>query len=138
MRIALETLGCKLNQAETEFLARQLAEAGHRLVDSIEEADVYILNTCTVTQTADAKSRHLLRQAHRKNTKAFLVATGCYAQRVPEELQKLAGVQLVVGNEEKPSLPFLLDEVACSDGVCAVPGNGDSDLSAFRTLAFIK
>jgi len=134
----LETLGCKLNQAETESLARQLAQAGHRLVDSVAEADIYILNTCTVTQTADAKSRHLLRQAHRKNAKAFLVATGCYAQRVPEELQKLAGVQLVVGNHEKPALPFLLAEIACADGVCPVPGDVVSDESHLRTRAFIK
>src|SRR3989338_7462283 len=121
MKIALETLGCKLNQAETDSLARQLAEAGHRLVASVDEADIYILNTCTVTQTADAKARHLLRLAHRRNANARLVVTGCYAQRVPQELQRLAGVQLVIGNDEKSSLPLLLDELACSSGFCPVP-----------------
>ena len=81
MKIALETLGCKLNQAETESLAMQLSEAGHRLVASVDEADIYILNTCTVTQTADAKSRHLLRLAHRRNPEARFVVTGCCGQR---------------------------------------------------------
>lgn len=63
--VALDTLGCKLNQAETELLAKQLFEAGYRLVSSADKADIYILNTCTVTHIADHKSRHLLRQAHR-------------------------------------------------------------------------
>ena len=89
MKIALDTLGCKLNQAEAELLARQLAEAGHRLVSLVDEADVYILNTCTVTHTADSKSRHLLRAAHRRNPDALLVVTGCYAKRVPQELAQI-------------------------------------------------
>ena len=110
MKIALETLGCKLNQAETESLARQLAEAGHRLVDSVGDADIYILNTCTVTQTADAKSRHLLRLAHRCNPNARLVATGCYAQRAADMLSGIEGVSLVVGNDEKPQLLRALSE----------------------------
>lgn len=138
MKIALETLGCKLNQAEAEALARQLAEAGHQMVGSIDDADIYILNTCTVTQTADAKSRHLLRLAHRKNTKAMLVATGCYAQRVPEELEKLTGVSLVIGNDAKASLPYLLDELACADGVCSIQEGGAGEESLSRTRAFIK
>ena len=71
MKVALDTLGCKLNQAETELLARQFTEAGHRLVSRVDEADVYILNTCTVTHTADAKARHLLRLAHRQNPASF-------------------------------------------------------------------
>jgi len=66
-RVALDTLGCKLNQAETESLARQLATAGYELVGSVDEADIYILNTCTVTHVADRKSRNLLRQARRRN-----------------------------------------------------------------------
>lgn len=139
MKITLETLGCKLNQAETESLARQLTEAGHRLVASVDEADIYILNTCTVTQTADAKSRHLLRQAHRRNLKVQLVATGCYAQRAASELAKIEGVSLVVGNDEKSRLPFLLDELGCPGGFCSISEDSDNiDESAFRTRAFIK
>ena len=95
-----------------EFTARQLAEAGYRLVSLVDEADVYILNTCTVTHIADAKSRHLLRLAHRRNPHASVVATGCYAQRVPQELAQIEGVSLVVGNNEKQHLRRLLQESA--------------------------
>jgi len=102
MKVALDTLGCKVNQAETELLARQFAEAGYRLVSLLDEADVYIVNTCTVTHIADAKSRHLLRLAHRRNPDALVVATGDYAQRVPPELAGVDGVSLFVGNDEKP------------------------------------
>jgi len=139
MKIAVETIGCKLNQAETEALARRLIEAGHCLVATVEEADIYIINTCTVTANADARSRRLLRQAHRKNGKASLVVTGCYAQRIPEELKKLEGVKLVVGNEEKSSLPFLLEEISCADGICPLlEAGGSSDESLWRTRSFIK
>ena len=71
-RVALDTLGCKLNQAETELLARQFAQAGCRLVSSTDEADIYILNTCTVTHIADRKSRHLLRLADRQTPMLLL------------------------------------------------------------------
>ena len=139
MKIALETLGCKLNQAETESLARQLSEAGHRLVASVDEADIYILNTCTVTQTADAKSRHLLRLAHRRNPEARLVVTGCYAQRAEKELAGVEGVSLVVGNDEKSSLPFLLDELGCPGGICIIDEDAGGIVeSVSRTRAFIK
>jgi len=76
--IALETLGCKLNQAESESLAWQLSEMGYSIVPASDGADIYILNTCTVTHIADRKSRHLLRLARRRNPSAFIIATGCY------------------------------------------------------------
>ncbi len=107
--VALDTLGCKLNQAETEVLARQLAGAGYRLVPAADGADIYILNTCTVTRIADAKSRHLLRLARRRNPDALLIATGCYAERAAAELAGLDGVGLVVGNEGKADLVRLLE-----------------------------
>ena len=106
--VALETLGCKLNQAETELLARELSEAGYWLVPPEEGADIFILNTCTVTHIADRKSRHLLRAARRQNPDALLLATGCYAERAPQELAGIPGVDLVVGNKEKPHLLELL------------------------------
>ena len=108
-RVALDSLGCKLNQAEVEHLAWQFAEAGYTLVSPADEADVYILNTCTVTHIADRKSRHLLRMAHRRNPDALLVATGCYAEQKPEELDRIDGVAMVVGNERKPNLLHLLE-----------------------------
>jgi threonylcarbamoyladenosine tRNA methylthiotransferase MtaB len=109
-RVALDTLGCKLNQAETELLAKQLAAAGYHLVSPADRADVYILNTCTVTHIADRKARHRLRLAHHQNPTARLVATGCYAQRVPQELSHIEGVSFVVSNDEKPHLLRLLEE----------------------------
>ncbi|MFQ5924736.1 MAG: tRNA (N(6)-L-threonylcarbamoyladenosine(37)-C(2))-methylthiotransferase MtaB [Dehalococcoidia bacterium] len=102
--VALETLGCKLNQAESESLARQFAEAGYRLVQPSDGADIYILNTCTVTHIADRKSRHLLRLAQRRNPNALVIATGCYAERAPEELACVEAVDIVLGNEEKAHL----------------------------------
>ncbi len=138
MMVALETLGCKLNQAETESLARQLVAAGYRLVPPAAEADAYILNTCTVTQAADAKSRHLLRLAHRRNPEALVVATGCYAQRTPTELAQIEGVTMVVGNDEKPYLSHLLQEYANRKNTDLAPTCLTEGQSAFRTRAFIK
>jgi threonylcarbamoyladenosine tRNA methylthiotransferase MtaB len=139
IRVALDTLGCKLNQAETEHLAKQFAEAGYRLVSATDEADVYILNTCTVTHVADRKSRHQLRTAQRRNPAALLVATGCYAERAPRELAQLDGVSLVLGNSEKSHLLQLVKE----SGYTGSPVYGQSDLSGrhntgFRIRAVIK
>jgi threonylcarbamoyladenosine tRNA methylthiotransferase MtaB len=103
-RVAFDTLGCKLNQAETESLARELAAAGYELVSSVDKADVYVLNTCTVTHIADRKSRNLLRQAHRRNSRARLIAIGCYVERAAQELSVIEGVDLVLGNERKAQL----------------------------------
>ena len=138
-RVALDTLGCKLNQAETEFLAWQFAEAGYRLVSTVGEADIYILNTCTVTHIADRKSRHLLRLAHRKNPQALLVAVGCYAQRAYQELSHIDGVGLVLGNGDKMHLVSLLKEL----GYPNKPASAQADLTGgchngFRNRAFIK
>jgi threonylcarbamoyladenosine tRNA methylthiotransferase MtaB len=135
MKIALETLGCKLNQAETESLARQFVHAGYELVQHPGEADVYILNTCTVTHTADAKARHLLRSARRQNPDIFIIATGCYAQRAAAEITAIEGVNCVVDNREKPNLLQVLKDIprktqAVTDKV-AVP-------APFRTRSFLK
>ncbi|MFC2010870.1 tRNA (N(6)-L-threonylcarbamoyladenosine(37)-C(2))-methylthiotransferase MtaB [Chloroflexota bacterium] len=139
MKIALDTLGCKLNQAEAELLARQLIEAGYKLVSLVDEADVYILNTCTVTHTADSKSRHWLRLAHRRNPDALLVVTGCYAQRAPQELAQIEGVSLVIRNDEKPHLLRLLQEAGCLSSPFSIQeGLASDDHLAFRTRAFIK
>jgi len=136
-KVALDTVGCKLNQAEVEFLARKLAEAGYRLVSPTDRADIYILNTCTVTHIADRKSRHLLRLAHRRNPEARLIATGCYAQRAPRELAQIDGVDLVLDNEQKPHLLRLLEQSGCLDRpVLAQPDS--SHHKGFRTRAFIK
>jgi len=102
MRVAFYTLGCKLNQAETESLASQFSQSGFQLVSPNDVADIYIANTCTVTHVADRKSRHWLRLARRRNPQALIIATGCYAQRSRQELAPLA--DLVVDNQEKQHL----------------------------------
>ncbi|HJX68947.1 MAG TPA: tRNA (N(6)-L-threonylcarbamoyladenosine(37)-C(2))-methylthiotransferase MtaB [Dehalococcoidia bacterium] len=102
MRVAFYTLGCKLNQAETESLVGQFSQSGFQLVSPNDVADIYIANTCTVTHIADRKSRHWLRLARRRNPHALIVATGCYAQRSRPDLAPLA--DLVVNNTEKEHL----------------------------------
>jgi len=135
MKVTLDTLGCKLNQAETELLARQLTEAGYEVMPEVDGADAYILNTCTVTHAADAKCRHRLRLAHHRNPRAFVVATGCYAQREPEKVSRIEGVNLVVSNDEKSELPRLLEKAA------GPPWQADSighPSPLLRTRAFVK
>lgn len=99
--VAIHTHGCKLNQADSNALAQRFIEAGYQLVDSIAEANIFVLNTCTVTATADAKARQALRTARRINPQALIVATGCYSQRAADELTRLEAVSLVVTNTEK-------------------------------------
>jgi threonylcarbamoyladenosine tRNA methylthiotransferase MtaB len=106
--VAIHTHGCKLNQADSNALARRFIDAGYRLVDSVAEADVFVLNTCTVTATADAKARQALRTARRINPQALIVATGCYPQRAVEELTRVEAVSLVVTNTEKDNLVSLV------------------------------
>ena len=103
--VAIHTHGCKLNQADSQELARQFQEAGYRLAPPHAPADIIILNTCTVTANADAKARQYLRSARRRNPNALIIATGCYAQRAPSELQNLPEVSLIINNNAKPSLP---------------------------------
>jgi len=130
--VAIESIGCKLNQAEAETLARQFAGAGYGLVDASERADVYVLNTCTVTHIADRKCRQWLRRAHGLNPDAKLVVTGCYAERASQELAQIEGVRLVVGNEQKLELLGLLGESKDSAGA-----RGEQN-PVWRTRSFIK
>ena len=109
--VAIHTHGCKLNQADSDQLARQFAAAGYRIVESASQADVFVLNSCTVTATADAKARKALRRVHRANPEALIVATGCYAQRSAEELDRMDAVSLVVGNTQKFQLPSMVDAI---------------------------
>ena len=102
--VAIHTHGCKLNQADSQALARRFQEAGYVVVGATDSADVVVLNTCTVTATADAKARQFLRAARRRSPDAVVVATGCYAQRDPSKLENLAEVSLVIGNTGKAGL----------------------------------
>ncbi len=105
--VAIDTHGCKLNQADSATLARQFLNAGYRTVDDHSDADIIIINTCTVTADADAKARQALRAARRDNPNAIVVAAGCYPQRAADEIRRMPEVSLVVGNAEKPELAEL-------------------------------
>lgn len=104
----LHTLGCRLNQSETTALGNQLRAQGFQLVQSPEFADWCVINTCTVTEQADAKNRQLIRSMRRQNSKVKVAVTGCYAQMAPDLIKQIEGVQLVVGNAEKMKLPQFL------------------------------
>jgi len=130
--IALQTLGCKLNQAESESIARQLSEKGYHLVPPSHSPEVYILNTCTVTHIADRKSRHLLRAARQNNPHATIVAMGCYAERNPQEISNTTGADLVIGNKDKDHFIHILER----HGVLE---NGDALCNQMlRTRSLIK
>jgi threonylcarbamoyladenosine tRNA methylthiotransferase MtaB len=111
-RVALQTVGCKLNRAETDSLARKFLEAGYQVVAPDQAADIYLLNTCTVTHIADHKCRKLLRLAHRRNPDALIVVTGCYAERGPVELSSIEGVGLIIGNRDKERMVEIIEDKA--------------------------
>jgi threonylcarbamoyladenosine tRNA methylthiotransferase MtaB len=103
-KVAIHTHGCKLNQADSQVLARQFQQAGFTVVRSASQADVVVLNSCTVTANSDSKARQYLRRARRNNPNAMVVATGCYAQRAKDDLIAMDAVTLVLDNRDKPTL----------------------------------
>ena len=109
--VALSTLGCKTNQFESAAMHEALAKAGYTLVPFADAADIYVVNTCTVTAKADAESRRIVRRAARTNPQATIVVTGCYAQVAVDAVKDLPGVRLVLGNDEKKDLVSLLQGI---------------------------
>lgn len=102
--IAFHTLGCKLNFAESSDLMRRFGEKGYVQVDFRQKADVYVINTCTVTQTAEKKCRNAIRQAHRVNPDAIVAVIGCFSQVKAEDIEKIEGVNIILGNDNKHKL----------------------------------
>lgn len=111
VKVAVATLGCKVNQCESAGIAEALTARGMTLVPFEERADGYIINTCTVTGRTDYQSRQLIRRAIRKNPAAAVLVTGCYAQRAPEEIARIPGVRFITGNAEKERIPDILFEM---------------------------
>ena len=109
-RVAFESLGCKLNYAETVQIEKEFKRRGFEIVPSSASADVFVLNTCTVTQSADSDCRQIVRRALRNSPNAFLVVTGCYAQGKPDEVAQIEGVDLVLGAKEKFELFDHIDD----------------------------
>ena len=106
---ALHNLGCKVNAYETEAMQQILEDAGYQIVDFGDKADVYVINTCSVTNVADKKSRQMLHRAKAKNPEAVVVAAGCYVQAAAERLEEDAGVDLIIGNNKKKDLAVILE-----------------------------
>ncbi len=129
--VALHTVGCKLNQAESEGLARRLVQAGYQIVPPDANADVYLLNTCTITHSADRKCRHLLRLTHRRNQRARIIASGCYAQRAAEELRLIEGVTIVAEHRDQGRLVGLINALGPSCGQ-------NQSMPRLRTRALVK
>ena len=147
-KVALHTLGCKLNFAETATLGRQFQASGYRVVELSEPADVVVLNTCSVTDRADRECRQLIRRARRVSPDAAMVVTGCYAQLRPAEIASIPGVDLVLGTKEKARLVdhirTLRRDHTCRTAVTEVKLFGQETLLASstgfadRTRAFLK
>jgi len=110
IKVAFTTLGCRMNQFETSMIEEQFEKKGYQITDFKNTADIYVINTCTVTNDADRTSRKTIRQAKRRNPKAVVVATGCYAQVSPEELAKIEEIDLVIGNSYKSAVLELIED----------------------------
>ncbi len=146
-KVALHTLGCKLNFSETSTIGNQFLSRGFDIVDFKEHADVYVFNTCTVTENAEKECRQLVRRVLRQNPEAYVVVTGCYAQLRPEEISAIAGVDAVLGTQEKFRLFEILDGFEKKDLACIFV-SPDDEINEFgpahstdadsRTRAYLK
>ena len=110
-------LGCKVNQYESEAIAELFQEKGYEIVGIDEEADVYVINTCTVTNFGDKKSRQLIRKVKRQNENAIVAVVGCYAQTAPQELMKVEGVNLVLGTKDRAQIVEMVENYKAENGV---------------------
>lgn len=136
-RVAITTLGCKVNQYETSRISAQFNRPGYRLVPFEEEADIYIINTCTVTQRADHRSRQSIRAAIKRNPAAFIVVTGCYVERCPSEIVRIEGVDLILDNQKKSKIREAIEEyigLSSSDS----PPFTSENLLPLKTRAMVK
>ncbi len=143
-KVAFYTLGCKLNFSETSTIGRQLAEIGFSKTEFENKADLYVINTCSVTENANRECRRIIRKAKKNSPEAFIVVTGCFAQLKPKEISDIEGVDLVLGANEKFNLPQLLTDLNTVE-TTQVHGCEINDLDYFssysladRTRSFMK
>lgn len=143
--IAFHTLGCKLNFSETSAIARQMKQVGFETVDFNDFADVYVINTCSVTDDADAKCRNIVRKSLKVNPNAFVVVLGCYAQLKPAEIASIKGVDLVLGAKDKFNLPSIITDLtknACGQIHTSAINEVNDFMPSFslaeRTRSFLK
>ena len=131
------TLGCKVNQYETQVIREKFIRSGFKELSDSQPADIYIINTCTVTQTADSKSRYFIHHAHRQNPQAKIIVTGCYTELDSDEIARIPGIAHIVKNKEKYSIPELLNGYNELNRHNAQNGIGISNFSG-HTRAFLK
>lgn len=132
LKVGLTTLGCKVNQYESAALAEDLQQKDYALVPFNSSADVYIINTCTVTAFSDFQSRQMIRRAHRVNPQAKIIVTGCYAQIAAADIAGIEGVTLVVGNAQKSIIPDLLQR--CDTDSCRIYTSDIFQQKEFRAM----
>ncbi|MCH7827790.1 MAG: tRNA (N(6)-L-threonylcarbamoyladenosine(37)-C(2))-methylthiotransferase MtaB [Bacteroidetes bacterium] len=146
-KVALHTLGCKLNFSETSTIGKQFLDRGFKIVNFKNKADVYLINTCTVTENANRECRQIVRRALRQNPYAHIIVTGCYAQLSSEEITGIKGVDTVLGNNEKFKLFSIIEDFSKRDLSCTFvsPTNQLNDFGAAystdadsRTRAYLK
>jgi threonylcarbamoyladenosine tRNA methylthiotransferase MtaB len=138
MRAAFHTLGCRVNQYETEAIREKFMKAGWDIVGEDEKADAYIINTCTVTNLADRKSRQFIRRVHAESPDAVIAVTGCYAQTSPDEVAAIDGVSLVVGTDEKARILEMVEaQVKDRTGNAVVEIKPYEDLDKYEELGII-
>ena len=124
--VAFHTLGCKLNFSETSTISRNFVQHGFEKVDYRDKADIYVLNTCSVTENADKEARKLIRQAKRRNPDSSVAVIGCYAQLKPDEIAKMDGVDMVLGSAEKFNILDHLDKMAMEQDTTILNSSIDS------------
>ncbi|MGN0701989.1 MAG: tRNA (N(6)-L-threonylcarbamoyladenosine(37)-C(2))-methylthiotransferase MtaB [Lentihominibacter sp.] len=139
-KAAFHTLGCKVNQYETEAMKKIFRERGYEIVGELEFADVYVINTCTVTAVADRKSRQYIRRMKKVNPDAIVAVTGCYAQINPREVAEIDGVDIIAGTGEKHKIPDYIDGISAAAGGCLdeFVEMGPVASTDSRTRAYIK
>jgi len=145
-KVAFYTLGCKLNFSETSTLARLFEEGGYAKVDFEENPDVFIINTCSVTENADKKCKQLVKRAQKINSEALIAIVGCYAQLKPEEIGKIPGVDIVLGANEKFNVLDHLDKLQTKPGKSIIKYDSIKKTTKFvpsfsygdRTRSFLK
>ena len=136
LKVAFHTLGCKVNYYESEALKGEFRRAGFEVVDFEEPADVYVINTCTVTHLAERKSRQIIRRAKRRNPSALVAVTGCYAQVSPEDISSLGQVDLVTGTAGRLAIPEMVrKKLAGEDVLTGIDAYGKE--AAFEELPWV-
>ena len=144
--VAFYTLGCKVNQYETEAVTELFSDDGYEIVPFTEKADIYIVNTCSVTSMSDRKSRQIIRRAKKTNPQSIIAVMGCYSQTAPDEVLDIDGVNLVLGTKDKGSILNLVKTIDFESKLNAVTDIRDNhtyeDLTVKRThdrtRAYIK